>query len=463
MQHPQHRFANPCFLRLETVIREKARTEKSEWSKDTAIVKTIAYMCTSVVNSLWIPILRTIPSQHETSQVYDFVFCTLDCRPVYTTVISHVQHRLGVQISTSLQIIRTKSGCVHWDKGKWVYLHTLKSFMLLILSVVCVQNRDKVPQDTSWGPDPPVRLPGDAISQIKAGNKMGNDRKGEIGTARTRITPTEQLAATWARALNAHLQRSCGGTGRSPNTRDLPPAPSKRRISQGRAATVAALWQKSSLARTFAPITAAGTRGWLGPLHHSPSVRNTNDSGSRDSPPVSAIPSEKCAQKAPNSGSQHAPVRCIRFNPHCLCVTPFDAKLVRLTVGYSHSIRRGEGSILTRRRPGARPHLLAATEHLFQPVRVVPAADSGAGSVAVRRGSLSCSVFVHNSAVAGCRRPLTLVAVSAAAAAAAGTWRFQHGRSWRERRGPARPRPPLQGPLISKPRHGPRSFLSPSH
>lgn len=49
----------------------------------------------------------------------------------------------------------------------------------------------------------------------------------------------------------------------------------------------------------------------------------------------------------------------------CTC-TPFNARLALLTVGYSHSIRPQEGSILTFSR--AWPHLISRTSHLFQAV-----------------------------------------------------------------------------------------------
>ncbi len=60
--------------------------------------------------------------------------------------------------------------------------------------------------------------------------------------------------------------------------------------------------------------------------------------------------------------------KCICVNPHCLCVTPFNAKLAWLTVGYSHLIRPPDGSILTRFNPRARSQLLSVIGHLFQQV-----------------------------------------------------------------------------------------------
>lgn len=126
--------------------------------------------------------------------------------------------------------------------------------------------------------------------------------------------------------------------------------------------------------------------------------------------------------------------KCIVVNPHCLCVCmlpPFDAKLAKLTQGYSHSVRPQEGSILTRFSPGARPHLLSVTGHLIQPARLNFISTSTDNrnrldGCLCAPGPSPLSVFVHNSAVPGSRCPLTLAVSTAAASAAAagGAWSF---------------------------------------
>lgn len=117
------------------------------------------------------------------------------------------------------------------------------------------------------------------------------------------------------------------------------------------------------------------------------------------------------------------------LTPLSVCVTPFNAKLAQLTVDYSHSNPPSRGinthplqpwspAAPTLRNPA--PFLASMFE-----IHTCISAAPGAGLEAVchRCESLSLSVFVHNSAVPGCRRPLTLaVSAPAAAAAAAGVW-----------------------------------------
>lgn len=155
--------------------------------------------------------------------------------------------------------------------------------------------------------------------------------------------------------------------------------------------------------------------------------------------------------------------KCIVVNPHCLCVcvyvTPFNAKLAKLTQGYSHSVRPQEGSILTRFSPGARPHLLSVTGHLIQPARlnfISTSTDnrSRLDGCLCAPGPSPPSVFVHNSAVPGSRCPLTLAVSTAAASAAAagGAWSFT---TWLQlaglidrRRGALRVHACIKGPQI---------------
>lgn len=82
-----------------------------------------------------------------------------------------------------------------------------------------------------------------------------------------------------------------------------------------------------------------------------PGSRRKDRGGSATAPPSAArntndgSVSDRADHRVPKKRSNQP-------YPHCLCHSPpFNAKLAELTVGYSHSIRPRDGSILTRFRP----------------------------------------------------------------------------------------------------------------
>lgn len=111
----------------------------------------------------------------------------------------------------------------------------------------------------------------------------------------------------------------------------------------------------------------SNTEGWFRPLHHCLSVRNTNDFWVSKWPVFRAFQPAICPETLNPALKSTHPRFALALTPLSVS-NPFNAKLAQLSVGYSHSIRPQEGSILTRFNPGAPPQLLSVSGHVFLPL-----------------------------------------------------------------------------------------------